>query len=762
MNEYRPISRVNAPIPVLGSGVGPESDSYGIRQNMEILLRRRWVVIATTLVVTALMGLFLYYVPPRYTAELTAVLDAEDKGALNLGAALTGMPQDEASLLNSIEVLRSRSLAERTINALSLQNDPEFNAALRPPGDNLLGNAWRTVASFLGLPAIKASSATSELPDAAREMQLTVDAFLRRLNVQPLGRSRSVDVKFTAGDAIKAARIANALGDQYIVARLENKLDSARETSSWLSGRVAELRANVQAAEAKVEDYRKRNNLLQGDRASLIAQRISDTSAKLTEATIDRRGAEAKVAEARKLAAANRNSSIVEVLHSDTIRRFREQELELQRKEADLSSQYGPRHPMMQQIHAERESLDAKVAAEIDRIMAGLASDAAAARTREDALEADLDRLKKDLGASNEAGVGLRALERDADASRLLLERFMASFVETKAQQNVGPVMSDVQIISRASPPEKPSFPRITLMLAAALLSGCVLGVMIAFAVEAVDATYRSAEQVVDDTGLTVLSHVPRLPMVGDGSRRLITSVLKSPGSAYAESIRSIYTRLLLSAQDNRAPKTILFLSTQDSEGKTTTALSLARLQAAAGQRVIVVDVDCRRTKIAKILQLPAKQGVMDLLTHSGPLNGRDIEEATSIDQDSGARVILAGRITPNSAQLLASKRFSLLLDHLEQAYDLVILDAPPICALSDGLVLSRRADVTVAVVAWGKAHRRTVKYAFGQLFAAARHVGGVVLTKVDTKKHSSYSYGDSKYYTGGLKAYYKSSTTQS
>lgn len=724
------------------------------RQSIEVLRRGRWWVIGTAMFFTAMMAAFVYLVPPRYTAELTAVFEPRGGEVLKVDASLPEIPQDEASVLNKIEIFRSRSLAERVVDSLKLQEDPEFNADLAPKRGAF---AWirSAVAATFGVgPSPRQPVQRGEEEDVSR--QRVVDNVLHRLEIQQIGRSRSAVVRVTGSDPVVAARVANALGDQYVVAHLEDKLENARRASDWLASHVARLREDVRKAEGKVEAYREQHNLLQGERATLVTQQISDLNTKLIDANIASRAADANLAQARKLARVNDTSSAVPVLQSELIRKFREQELDLERRDAELSDQYGPRHPLIAQLGAEKVRLQAKISAEIARIVRGLESEVEISQAREKALASDLEKLKQELGGSNEASVGLRSLERDAEASRLLLQRFMAAFMETSATEDVRSVTPDVRIVSRAAVPESPSFPRTSIMIVGALVSGCVFGIVFAFGLEALDATYRGAEQVQADTQLPVLAHVPKVSFARLRKEPLIDLVLTRPKSAYAESIRSLGTSLFLRAPQGTLLQTILFVSSQPGEGKTTTALSFARMQAAAGRNVVIVDADIRRSKVAEILQLTNTFGLTDLLMMSGPAGEKELREAVRVDPKSGAHVINAGSYSVDGAQLFTANKFEALFALLQGTYELIVIDSPPVSALSDALVLSRKADATIVTIAWGATRRHAAKYLVQQLSGCAKNIVGVVLSKIDVNQQARYSHGDSMYYAGKAKAYYQ------
>ncbi len=196
--------------------------------------------------------------------------------------------------------------------------------------------------------------------------------------------------------------------------------------------------------------------------------------------------------------------------------------------------------------------------------------------------------------------------------------------------------------------------------------------------------------------------------------------------------------------------KTILITSALPNEGKTTLAVSLARMQAIAGHKVVMIDADYRRPNIAKLIGIDSKPGLVELLAGTATL-----EEAISKDEVSGAHVIPTGAPAPNPPDLLASDHMRKLLGALSQTYDLVIIDSPPVMAVSDARVLSTEVDATIFAVRWADTRREVAALALKQLTQAGARVAGVVLTMVDPKKHAKYGYGDSGYYYGRIKKYY-------
>lgn len=760
--------RVNRTIQPIVEQVG----DVDLRQALKTLWRQKWTILLTFVVITGGTVAFVNTATPRYTADVQILFESSGGKFIDLAAAVEGRPQDEASVLGEIQVIKSRDLAQRVIDSLNLAGDPEFNRKLQTKTalarfmDDLLGQRDERVVPGAGVSLpIKDDTATNEHAAAEAtvaselspeeteriERERLVATFLDRLDVELVGRSRAIKVSFTSQSPITAAAVANNLADLYLTSRLEGKFDNARKASVWLADRAAKLRQQVEEAERAAESYRGKHNLLQGERGTMLVEQISDLNGKMTDASMQRSEAEANLAQVRRLAGSTVDvASAAQVLDSSLYQRLREQEVELERKEADLGQNLGSRHPAIIQLRAEKEKLQQNLQSEVAKIVRRLENQVEVTRRREAALAKDLNAMKQELAVANRAGVNLRTLERDAEANRLLLDKFMTAFMETTAQQDADSQLPDARIISSAAIPTGPSFPRKTLMVVLAFLASSLISVLLAFMREMVDAGYRSATQVEHDLGVPVLAHVPK---VGKGTQKrgiLLAQVADQPASAYSEAVRAIFTKLLLTSPD-RTPKTLLFVSSEAGEGKTSLASAVAVILARAGRKVLLLDADIRRSPIAEALGSSSGQGLLDVLTGTATIDGTIMPGSAY-----GADLMLAGKFDKNYVDYLVPEKLEPLLRRLEGSYDLVVIDAPPVRILMDTQVLASIADATVLVVEWGKTRKEIVRYTTEQLLGAGAHIAGVVFSKVDVHKLSQYHYGDAGYYYGKDRKYYQ------
>jgi polysaccharide biosynthesis transport protein len=725
---------------------------------LEIARRRIWVILACIAAFTGVACAYVYSVTPRYTAQLELLLESKGGSVFDTGSAIAGQLQDEAMIVSEIGVIKSRILAARVIEKLGLAENPELNRRLRPPGFLSRVRSWFQADIQSGLREDFAASGSNDPDnngdhlerDRIIDNERIIDAFLDRLEASQIPRSRTISVRYTSTSPAMTATVLNTLADLYLVGHLEYKFENARRASKWLVEQVQTLKHRVEDSEKAVGNYRRQHGLFEGQRDALINEQISDLSVKLLDATIASRAAEASLAQTRRLtnSKADNLESATKVLDSPLIQRLREEELQLERKEAEYAEQYGTRHPLMIQHRAERDRFRYKVNAEIMKIIRSEEHEARIAREREAAIARDLDTLKKEMARSNEAMVGLHSLERDAEANRLLLQKFLGAFMDANVQQDVRSQVPDGRLVSPAAIPDKPSFPKKGTFILVSLVAGSIIGGLLAVAVDLLNSGFRSAEELESVVGAPVLSHVPHLGLFkargGDAARYMI----EHPKSAFAESVRSLYTRLLLVLH---RPQVVLLISSVPDEGKTTVALALARQQAQAGVRVLLVDADVRGSQLAaRVPGLAAFPGFGETLAGAAKL-----DEVIQRDALSDAHIIVAGKSEIDWLDIGQAEAIRGLFAALRGQYQLIIVEAAPILALPDAHLLETVADTTLMVVRWGKTRRRVVQYARDQIVRCGGRVDGVVFSMVHLRQNATYGHGDSAYYSGKLAKYY-------
>jgi polysaccharide biosynthesis transport protein len=741
------------------------SEGISIRQLFAVIWRRKWLISAIVLTLSILAAAVLWSIPPRYTGEAQMMIENRGRNIVTLDSVVSGVTADAETIAGEIQILRSPELAREVIRELSLDQDPEFNNASANDEENTEDSPITSSTTFSedntgklfsqeekSLDTIVDSSGISE-KQYQSELRWTkiINAFLKHLDVQQQKDSRVVTIKFTSTNRITASRVTNTIVSQYIKRQLDSKFEATKMASAWLNQQVASAQKQVKISEDNVESYRKKSGLLNGKDGTLIQQQISEVNSQLIVAKADRSMASARMRLAENLLSSHGDiESASEVLQSPLIQSLRTQESDLQRKIAELSTDYGPKHPKLLNFVAELNSLQDKIEIEVRKIVNGLSNELAITDSRIATLQDNMDVLKGQLAQDNTEKVQLDALNRDAEANRILLNTFVARFKEISAQENMEVQQADATVISRAGALSEPTFPKKIPILTLAIIASSVLGIVLAFLLEHLIPGYRSGEQIEKTTGLPSLGFVPLLKGAGKVTGMSLDNyILQYPRSALAHSINALRWNIDISGKGH-APKTILITSTQPKEGKTTAAVCLARMYALTGKRVLLVDGDSYNPGIMQIFQISDAPGLSDVL-----LEEQTLENVVWTEKSTGLDILRSGKQVPDLTSILASSQFDAFLRSLDNAYDTVIIDSPPIAAKSDALILSQKVDATIFVVRWAETKQEAVNWGIKKLVQADGNIAGVLLSMVDAQQYSSYGYGDSGMYLRQFDNYY-------
>lgn len=713
------------------------------------LWRRKLFVLGFLVIVLGLTAAYVSHMPPAFEAEALVMLnERQTQVAPDIPELVGGLPPNEEGLQGQILLVKSRTMAERLVDQLNLHMLPEFNPALRPKTTSLAD--WLDPGRLIPVALLEifppswadalitATNSGAEMTDQQKAALLRteiVDRVMESIAAEPANRSSVISLKFISSDPQLAALGANTLASLYLAEQLETKQTASRRAREFLEHEIERLRTSVAAAEQAIQEYRQQSGLggVQPDE-----QQLSGLTTQLVISRSERAEAEARLRQVEGLMGANIEAA-AQLLESPVLSELRAREIELNRQRAELSSEFGERHPRMVNLRAELATLESRKQSEIRQIAQRLRDEVQVLRSREAALSSNIETLKRQIAQHSEAEIGLEALEREARADRELLETYINRVKEITSQQKAQE--PDARIISRAVLPDEPTYPRRKLIFGVALFSALLAGSLAVFGLERLDNTFRSSEQIEDLIGLPTLGLVPAISGLNKRYGAPEDYVLDNPNSPFGEAVRSLRTAMLLTSM-GAPPKTVLLTSSIPSEGKTSMAMCLARVHARSGRRTLIIDCDMRRPRLHELTGVANQAGLSDVL-----LRHREVNEVVHTDERSGASFITAGPPVPDPAALLASDRMRRLLKDVAGRYDLVLLDSPPVLSVSDARVLSQFADKTVFLVHWGCTRRHDVMMGVKQLVEAGADMAGLVLSRVNVRKHARYGYRDSGYY---------------
>jgi succinoglycan biosynthesis transport protein ExoP len=716
----------------------PAAEEEGFLETLRKLWRRRGLIALCTLLLGG-AGIFAAWaLPSYYVSEARVLVGVQNPRLPNVESIIADVSPDAERVQNEGFVLQSRSLAKLVIDQLRLRNDPEFNPELRKP------SFWARLDLHQYVPPVVEAWIAQLMPakppvradadrEAANRDDRMIDLLLARVDVSTLGRSHVLSVKAESQNPTTAAAIANTLAERYLEYQRRDKVESMDRVDKFLLGRISELREQVAKSDQAVEDYRRSHGLYKSGGSGVTAQQLSELNSQLLAAQTAKAEAESRLKEAQELSKGGLTTeSVPEVLKSPLIASLKQAQADSERKAAELSASYGARHPSMVNARAEVGNIQRRVGAEIAKVVDGLTREARTAQARYDALAANFETLKQQMGAVNDKSIQLESLERDATVNRNLLEAMLLRAKQSTGAENV--LQANAKLVSPAAPASSPSYPPKALIALLGIVGGMMVGSAVALLREGGDHTFRRAEQIESATGLPVMAMVPQVA----GRTPPAMQVLRQPTSAYSEALRRLHIGVELS-EAATSPKTILFSSATPSEGKSVMVASLGRLLASNGKRVLLIDCDWRSPRLHQIFRFSNRDGLASLLADKEA----QLDNVIHHDALSGVDVMPAGPWSPRSAHLLGSEHMRHLLEALEPHYEFIILDTPPALVTADVMALSRLVEKVVFVVRWGHTRQEAVLEALKQIIDAQGDVAGVVMSRVVSKQYRQYSYGD-------------------
>ena len=653
----------------------------------KILFKRRWTIATFFIIVVTLVTLITLVQTPIYKAtsviqiepappEIVSFKDVVTLGSQNIWA-------NKEYYQTQFWIIRSEPLAQEVAEALDLiHTDPYF--------------------------------ANSSSP--ARQLS-------RMISVQPVKNSQLVSIGVVHPDPEQAARICNMLSAHYQLQNVDYRLkqEISQDVLDWLDQRSSSNETNLREAERGLLDFMKTNDIVSFEgRQNIVLQRLTDLSQALTEAHRKRVETEAAYKKVKNLNSSGKAIQLPEVTDNNLIQELKEERILLEKQVSELSEKYKYDHPKMKKLQKQIDLLNAKISEEIANIIGSIHSTYLIARAREKALEGAVTQAKAEAQILNEKAMEYSVLKRKVDSESDIYSELVRRANETRVTQDMQ-FNNNIIIREKAEAPRSPIKPKRKTNVMLAALLGLFGGVAIAFLLEYLDTTIKSQEDVEDAVGLPFLGVIPSFTAdEPEPTSELFTYTY--PKSSITESIRSIRTNILFSAAE--APlKKLLVTSAGPQEGKSTTVINLGIIFAQGGKRVLIVDSDLRRPRIHKAFNVTRDRGLTNLI-----MNEAKPEQVIVNTKVPNLSVIPCGPIPPNPSELLGLTRMQEIIDELGHQFDIILFDSPPIVAVTDAVVLSKKVDGVVLIIKAGRTTSEMVLKAKKQLTDVTAHILGAVL----------------------------------
>ncbi len=741
--------------PSAGSAQQHHAEERHILDYVRVVYKRRWIAIPVFLLIVVVGLLNALRETPIYRARTQLVIEKDTPTVATLDQMFqsTDAWYNDAFYQTQYRILQSRSLARRAVDEMKLWDgplgkQPEARMSLDPVtlARIAASKVYHGAKGLVGMddaPVQPAQVVETRGADETQMQSAKIDQFRGGLGIEPVRNSRLVDIVYTSPDPAFAARAANGLAKAYINQSMEYRFSESKDTADWLSQQLAEQRKALESSEAALQAYRERNGAVSvADSASnIVVQRLSDLNGALTKAKTERINKEALYNQLKAAEASGKLDTFPAVLSNDYVQKLRGDFADLQRQQAQLAERYGERHVEMIKIRAAVESADAKLKVELGKVVESVRNQYQAALSEEQSLQSALNSQKSEALSQNRTGIEFGVLQRDVESNKQIYESLMQRTKETGISGERK--STNIRVIDEAEVPKGPISPNVQRSALMSLVAGLTLSIGLVFFIDYLDSRLKTPQDLKNYLGVPFLGLIPVVPRSKGAGNPLLTDI---DAPSFSEAFKTVRTNILFSSAEEGL-RTIVITSAGPGEGKSICSANIAIALAQTGLRVLLVDADMRRPRVHEIFEAAEEPGLSNLLT--GNAKASEVIQKSRV---AGLWLMSAGHIPPNPAELLSSPRFVDFLGALEDHFDWVVLDTPPVLVVADSLVVANKATGVVFVVGADQTTRNAARNAVDQLQSANATVIGSVLNKADVHRHSHY-YGS--YYRKDYAKYY-------
>ena len=702
------------------------------------LRRKKWLLMLCLCGVLAPIVYYNQTTAPVYEAETSIVF--EEAREVMPAFDFSGAISRKSFITNQIEEIKSRTLSEEVAIALPLTVTEQFN-----------------------IP--------NPLPPGFTREKLVARRIRKKISAEPVRDADIIKVKVQATDPVSAASIANTVSDVLKKRRLKVKREEISGVREFIKAQLKIVGEQLLNAEQALKDYKEENKVTYLDQESKeILRRMTEAEVLYNQAKADRQQTDQRLSYVHRKIAEQRQAIVPSItdITSPWAQQLKQQLVDLEVQHTTLLVQdYAEDHPQVAKLKEQIEHTRRCLSEEMLKIAEGqniieplsqiedflkesvsLGVDFHTYRARESALRKIVDGYDKKLQALPEKELQLAQLTRAREVNNktymMLLEKGEEARITEAAK------ISDIRVIDPAEPPELPVKPKKTLNLILGIIVGLTVGVGLAFFTESLDTSLKTGEDVERATGLPTLGLIPTIKEKGrfkDETARLAAHLVSShgPKSAAAEAYRSLRTNMQFTGPD-KSLETLLITSAGPKEGKTLTVANLGITAAQFGAKTLLIDSDLRRPMLHRLFGISKEPGLTDVLIESAELHA-------TIHQTEVQNlwVLTCGTLPPDPAELLASQKMKQLLLQLRGEFHTIILDSPPVIAVTDAVVLGTEVDGVAMVIRSGEASEDGVLRAKTLLENVNAKIFGAILNNVHVENlygRYGYYYRYSYYYT--------------
>lgn len=749
----------------------PEEDQVNLLDYWRVLVKRRWTIITFTAVVVAITAIATWKAAPTYRATIKIQIDPEQSNLLPFKETAevgSNYAQSQEYLQTQFKVLESETLASRVIKTLDLDKNQIFMEEVKPASKS---KTVQWVKDVLGLSEKDDKDADPDLVES-RQLAQMVKYFKKQLSTSPIRNSRLVDVYYDSRDPKLAADIVNKLADEYIQMNFETKYNSTTTASDFLNKQLVDLKAKVEKSEEELVRFSQQHDIYElSDKENVILQKLSDLNTNLTAAQTERIQKES----VWKIVQSVGPGNFPDILRNKLIEGLETNLATLKVQQAKLAAAFRPGWPELDQVIGQVAEAEAQLKAERQKAIRNAETEYRTAVQRETLLGEALSRQKMEANSFNQNSIQYNIIKRQVETDKQLYDGLLQRMKE--AGVSAGLKSNNIHIVDPAKPQRLPYRPNKPMNMAIGLAVGLLFGIGLAFFVERLDSSVKTPDDIDRYIKLPALGVIPSAASLLQSSRRKLLPVPTVGAAAkpanssksielityydtkslISEAYRNLRTSVLLSSGSGRPPKILLVTSSQAGEGKTTTAINIAITLSQTGDKVILLDCDMRNPRVHRVIGLENNNGMSTFLSGNS-----DLSSLIQQSEIPNLFAVSAGHVPPNPAELLGSPRMKQGLALLDEYFDHIVIDSPPVLSVTDARIIGTLVDGVVLVIKGGETPKEAVQRTKRLLQEVHAHVIGTLLNNVDVHSPDYYYYSKYYYYGYGKKYGYGMDPKQS
>ena len=727
----------------------PLEEEIHLRDYIEVVVRRKWVVISLLLIIFSAVAIFTLTRTPLYKAESVLKISRNQARTTTFTSLQSeGYSYDIDFIDTQIKLMQSQQLARRVIKALDLANNPVFNGEEEKEKEKDESEFVAQIKEMIAMARDfirfrdddEKDRAQEELgPEAQARLRedMILATFMDGLEVSREEKSELVVVSFSFPDPELAARIVNAATREFINMQMDSRLEVARNASKFLAKKIKESQIKLEASEKALTRFSREIGIVSLDpKSNMIMKQLEELNAALATARARRL---AKEAVYRQAISGDRNN-LQQILDNPLIQQLQQQYSTLESQYEDMSTTFKPDHPKMRKLKARMDKLKNQIEAEKEKVVAAIKNDYQTALKQQLFLEKNAEAQKRKALDLGEKAAQYKILAREVETNKSIYDSLLQRAKEIEA--TIGATAANVQIVDPARIPLLPYKPRVARNLLLGLILGLFAGIGAAFLLEYMDNTIKNPDELAFRYHIPILGLVPFVKGRNITPETLGTLSYNEPRAQVSEAIRTAMTSIELSAAE-RPPQSILVTSVLPGAGKSTISSNLALASLASGKNCLLIDADLRKPSLHKIYHAADRsKGLSSVLTGLEKL--QDVIHKTDYE---GLHLICSGPLPPNPAELVSSRRMRELLKVCCKYYDHVIIDSPPYQGFAELLILANMVDGTILITVEGETPREGVSHFRKSMLNIGGNILGTIVNKTGRKKGYG-SYGGYSYYS--------------